>query len=536
MAERIGDAFVEVTADISKYQKRMGIVRKRFTKIGAGLVRMGKRAGLAFGAALAAGVALAVKAAGTQERAEKDLESALRAHGDAVDTLFPKFKELASAIQGQTTLGDEAVLSMMAQIRNLGVMPAQMEKATKGAIGLGKALGLDAAAAARYSALAIAGEYTILQRYVPALRTATSEAEKQAIVTDLMRKGYEQAQAETETVQGAFKSLRNSVGDLFEQFGFMIFQSVGVRDILVKLRDKTTEFIKTIKELRDTDFMERMIMQVKLTWLNFKTNFQKIWTIGKGTFMGIWETVKWVFESIGKAVWNLWAAVTKRFKGGFDNIKAMFTALLNFIKTGKFEMPQLKTFQDEFKDVFATLPELPTKAWQEMSDGLIEISQNLAADEKKIIDDFVKAVKAKRSELVNDEIDGVKKGAAAVEDAEKRKRKATGVTFAFAERWRKVQEALLKLKPPKLPELLEARKAVPPIPREEIPLWVQTLMQKPPPIPGRELIPILPREPIQPRAEMLTPWQKEELELLKLIRKDMARTEINTREPVPIFG
>ena len=179
-------------------------------------------AAVALGAAAVAGAYKAVQAAAIQEQAENALESALRSNGDAVSALLPKYKALAAEIQNQTTAADESTLAMMAQIRNLGVMPGQMEQATKGAIGLAKALNLDANSAARYTALALKGETTILQRYVPALRTATTAAEKQKIVTDLMNRGYEQAQAETDTFSGKLQQLKNSLGDIVENLGFLL--------------------------------------------------------------------------------------------------------------------------------------------------------------------------------------------------------------------------------------------------------------------------------------------------------------------------
>jgi len=169
MALKVGHVFVDIDAKTKSFTAKMNLASKRVNRFKDNALRMGKilkklaLPALAAGTALAVGALKAAKAAGVQEKAENDLAAALRSFGDNVDTLMPKYTALASAIQQQTVYGDEAVLSMMAQIRNLGVMPDQMEKATKGAIGLAKALNLDANSAARYTALALKGEVTILQ-------------------------------------------------------------------------------------------------------------------------------------------------------------------------------------------------------------------------------------------------------------------------------------------------------------------------------------------------------------------------------------
>jgi hypothetical protein len=125
-------------------------------------------------------------------------------------------------------------------------MPDKLETATRGAIGLAKALDLDSSAAARYTALAMQGEFTILQRYVPALRAATDAAEKERIVMALMTRGYRQAQAEVETLSGQKKQLSNLIGDLMEDIGAGLAPTVGrmvrgLRDFIRRTRDSGRE-------------------------------------------------------------------------------------------------------------------------------------------------------------------------------------------------------------------------------------------------------------------------------------------------------
>jgi len=236
MAEgsEVGRAFVQLGVNDKEYGKKMGKAQKGLKGLGAGISAMTVKLAV-LGTAFGLLARKAVKAFNVQEMAEKKIEAALRAHGDAVDKLMPKLKTEASAIQRVTTSGDEANLMMMASLRNLGIQGDALGDGTKAAIGLAAALDMDAKSAARYAALAMQGEFTILQRYVPALRKATTESEKQAIVLDLMNKGFKQAQMTADTVSGRFGQVGNSLGDLGEAI-VGAFGAGGMADVLLKLR------------------------------------------------------------------------------------------------------------------------------------------------------------------------------------------------------------------------------------------------------------------------------------------------------------
>jgi hypothetical protein len=283
-------------------------VSKGLGKIGSGF-NFVKQHALALAAGFAAVTAVVGKvltAFARQEKADRMLSAALRAHGDNVDALMPKMRNLATEIQRQTTMGDEAALSLMAQIRHLGVMPDQMEQATKGAIGLAKALNLDANSAARYTALALQGEFTVLQRYVPALRTATSEAEKQTIVNDLMAKGYATAMEETDTLAGMTEQMKNVFGDLLETVGSFIAEPAKdlikwLKEAIIYIKDNRVaigQFINVII------FMGKVIAQV---------------------FDFMIDQVKTAGDIIGDFGSGIVLFMTGRFSAGADAMKSAFT-------------------------------------------------------------------------------------------------------------------------------------------------------------------------------------------------------------------
>jgi hypothetical protein len=253
---KLAELFTELTLKDAKFQKGLSTTQKRLEATARrmqAVSRTARRMFVVTSAAIGGMIALAAR----QERAENDLAAAFRAHGDAVEDLLPDMKQFAAGVQRATTMGDENVLSLAAQIRNLGVMPSQLKQATRGAIGLAKALNLDSNASARYTALALKGEFTILQRYVPALRTATSESEKLAIVTGLMERGFQQAQQETQDIGGQLSQLKNELGDLGEELGQIFVPMVrdmigGIRDVVPGIRrwaDNNRELIPTVTKL-----------------------------------------------------------------------------------------------------------------------------------------------------------------------------------------------------------------------------------------------------------------------------------------------
>ena len=209
---------VYLSAEIKDFQRGMRRAERdlnRFAK------KTGKYAMMA-GAALTAFGVKSVQMFGKQDEVERELIGTLVSHGDAVESLMPKYMAFARSIQLATRHGDEFTLGLMAQMRNLGVAPDRLEDATKGALGLAQALKMDPATAVKYVALAMQGNFQMLQRYIPALKTATTEAEKLAIVQGLMNRGFAQAEISARSQAGRIDQLKNAFGDFAESVGLVL--------------------------------------------------------------------------------------------------------------------------------------------------------------------------------------------------------------------------------------------------------------------------------------------------------------------------
>ena len=162
-----------------------------------------------------------------QEQAEQRLRAAMKANGNESEIAFRKYQRFASGLQRVTTIGDETTLELLQLAESM--QASDPKQAVEGAIGLSKALGMDLTSAVKAATMAQEGQYTMLSRYIPGLRTATTEAERLAAVQEVMASGMAIAKAETETTAGKIDQLKNSWGDLKEKVGGAILSSESLR-------------------------------------------------------------------------------------------------------------------------------------------------------------------------------------------------------------------------------------------------------------------------------------------------------------------
>jgi hypothetical protein len=176
---------------------------------------------LAAGTAVTAFAVKAISAFSESEKATQELRSALVAYGDAVDVNVTKVKAFAAAIQEQTGIDDDQLVSAAAKLRMLGVEADKLEAATKATVAL-KSAGMEQEQATKAVAMAMAGEYSMLSRYIPQLKTATTEAEKAAAVNDFLTRGYQSQKDALGTVSGQWGLLKTRIGNVLEEIGAAI--------------------------------------------------------------------------------------------------------------------------------------------------------------------------------------------------------------------------------------------------------------------------------------------------------------------------
>lgn len=244
-----------------------------------------------------------IEAFAAQELAERKLEQQTGGNIDAN-------KEFASSIQEVTTVGDEAVLQLQQMGLAMGVAEENIEDASKGAIGLSKAFGIDLNTAMKLVANATSGNTSALTRYIPELKTVKSETERMAIVQKKMAEGFDLAKAEADTFTGRMKQLKNAQGDVLESVGRIV--SVFGKDFVensLKATEAMNGFLNNSQGIAKAaggfEVFKAVVSDIsKNVFGELKKSLGLILKPFKGLFNGIKINID-AFSVIGKAVEGL---------------------------------------------------------------------------------------------------------------------------------------------------------------------------------------------------------------------------------------
>lgn len=243
---KIGSDVKELKRDMQTTQSGMKKTTQSVKKAGSGFKSMWAQMALgqAAFAAVKKGFGMIKQAVGdsiekykVQEKAERLLQVALNNTANQAGKTVAGFKAFAAGLQKITTVGDETTLQIMQLGLTMGINSGQIEKATKGAIGLSKAYGIDLKTSMKMVALAAQGEYTLLNRYIPQLRVVKSETEKAAIVQKVFADGFKLATAEAESASGKLEQFSNIVGDFKEKIGGAILESEGFNILIDEMKE-----------------------------------------------------------------------------------------------------------------------------------------------------------------------------------------------------------------------------------------------------------------------------------------------------------
>jgi hypothetical protein len=224
---------IKLDAETKQAVKALKTTQKQVAKNTAGFKKLGGTIAKFVGAAvILKGLKDITKAAIKQENAIKALNVALKNTGESftqsqsgIDAMSKNLQQVAADIQKVTTVGDEVSLEVMQMGLAMGITADKIGEATKESIGLSKAFKIDLRSSIKMVALARAGDFNMLQRYIPQLKLAKTTAEKQKIAFEAMADGYKIAQAEAETFGGKITQLGNTFGDFKERLGAGITQN-----------------------------------------------------------------------------------------------------------------------------------------------------------------------------------------------------------------------------------------------------------------------------------------------------------------------
>jgi hypothetical protein len=202
-----------------------------------------------------------IDAAIESERAVQAFNNALGRTGQFTQEASQRFQEFASGLQSSTGFADEAILGVATRIQNLAQLSApELERTTKVALDLSKALGIDLEQAATLVGKAANGQVSAFTRLGIEIRKGRTDAETfdNALRTLEARFGGASAAA-LNTYAGATQNLSNSFGDIFEEFGKLTTSSPKLIALINALAGEFSRIAGGIAELgRTSNFTDRL--------------------------------------------------------------------------------------------------------------------------------------------------------------------------------------------------------------------------------------------------------------------------------------
>jgi TP901 family phage tail tape measure protein len=206
---RGGQVFIEIGADPRRLFKSLGDLNKHIGKIGSQLQGLGTRM-TAFGAALAAPLALATRQFATFDDAIRATAAVSGASGTALQSLNDKARELGAT----TSFTAVQVANLMTELGRAGFRPDEIEAMTGAVLDLARATGTDATLAAGIMAAT--------------LRQFGLGATEGARAADVLTKA---ANATFNTVEGLGESLKYA-GPVAQSLGMSLEDTVAVLGVL----------------------------------------------------------------------------------------------------------------------------------------------------------------------------------------------------------------------------------------------------------------------------------------------------------------
>lgn len=183
-----------------------------------------------------------VAAAQNAESAGTALAGALRATGLEVDNNLASLSDYAAELQKVTVYEDDQIRLQMAQMQNIARFSNtdDLKKATKAAIGLADAFGIELSTAMDLVGKAAAGNTALLGRYGIVLDENATQAEKFNQLLGIGANYFSISEEKAKTSLGSLQQLKNTWGDLQETL------AMGVLPVIQKVSDSLKWMITAI--------------------------------------------------------------------------------------------------------------------------------------------------------------------------------------------------------------------------------------------------------------------------------------------------
>lgn len=243
---KLASLLIKIAANGAEAEKEIRKLERKVNDFGKKMKEAGTAMSTYLTAPIVAAGAVAVRSANQQLQAEQRLLTALNGRKDVQERLMQQAAEL----QSRSIYGDEAIIEQQAFLAALGLTETQINDTINAAAQLSAALGMEFSSAVRNLSKTYSGLAGELGESIPALRNLTAEEMAAgaaiAYVNDNY-KGFAETAAQTGT--GPLLQLKNTLGDLAEQFGTILVPVI--QKLFERLKDIVERFQQLSPETRE---------------------------------------------------------------------------------------------------------------------------------------------------------------------------------------------------------------------------------------------------------------------------------------------
>jgi hypothetical protein len=232
-----------------------------------------------------------VRAAEEAQVAQNKLNQALALAGEYSKEASDKFSAFASEIQRTTTVEDDAVRSAAALLQSLAQLSEQgLEDATRTAIDMSAALGIDLDTAVRMVGKAANGEVGSFKKLGISIEEGDTKAETLANTLSVLNAKFGgSAAAQVNTYAGATAQLKNNFGDFQEEIGNVLVKNNAFVEVTKAASSVVAEWAGamasgngTAKTLAGEGLVALIDVAAGVVFA-----FDSIATVGKVAFLGV---------------------------------------------------------------------------------------------------------------------------------------------------------------------------------------------------------------------------------------------------------
>jgi len=410
MALNVGDAVLKITGDnkdLDNALKNTDKQVKSSTDSWSKNMKMAGAAMVAVGTAIVAALTFATMAAAKEEKGIKRLEIAMRNVGIAYGGATSELEQWIDKMQQSTAYADTEMRDALASLIRITRDVEKAKDLLTLAADVGVGMNRDLTSATTLLMYALSGNWGMLERYIPAIKSAANEEEKWLMLRELFAG---QAEEFAKTTAGQMKLLKNNIGDVGEAIGFALL------DNLVGVLKKMNETIQSVKEWigENTELVKGLVIFALAlggiliglgTFLIFAPG-----VLAAGTMMGVGFTA--MLGPIGLVILAIAAviAIGVLLIKNWDKIVDFFTGSQRVMtKELKKQLEERTKLQKEaFEKQRADANEAHGKAVEDLRKhyGVLE---GYTKDGEKTLMDIARDTSKAREEAIESEIDALER-------------------------------------------------------------------------------------------------------------------------------